>query len=87
MHEIAGWTIAVVRAEGSSGTTICELWDCAIKDYREAEAEVVNRYKDVNVLQIKGDGALSREGVHALHLLWGDVQKRAMKQDAISSDH
>jgi hypothetical protein len=69
-----GWTVAVLRTP--KGAFIRELYDCAINNFREAEAAVAGICGSHDLLMITALEPLASLSIRTLGLQPGEVRKR-----------
>jgi hypothetical protein len=78
-----GWTVAVLRTP--KGAFIRELYDCAINNFRDAEAAVARICGGHDLLMITALEPLASLSVRTLGLHPGEVRKRESGKPGTSS--
>jgi hypothetical protein len=78
-----GWTVAVLRTP--KGAFIRELYDCAINNFRDAEAAVARICGGHDLLMITALEPLASLSVRTLGLHRGEVRKRESGKPGTSS--
>jgi hypothetical protein len=73
---IVGWTVAVVSRGKAPGTTVRELFDCAIASHSEAEDAVSRAVLAPDTLLVASTSPLTDLEVRDLGLAPGELRKR-----------
>jgi hypothetical protein len=72
----AGWTVAVISRGPIRGTTVRELYDCAVPSCSGAEEAVAAQLATNNTLLIASSNPLTDAEVKELGLGAGQIRKR-----------
>jgi hypothetical protein len=73
---IAGWTVAVISRGKTRGTTVRELFDCAIASHARAEEAVTRAVATTDTLLIASTSPLTDSEVRELGIAPGELRKR-----------